>query len=94
MIEFELPEEMDGKFASLIPAQRLKVNQLIMNGRIQMYALCADRSKLWCMVRAKDEMDAMDVISEFPLISYINPTIKPLMFYNSESELLPSISLN
>lgn len=94
MIEFDLPEEMDGNFASLIPAQRLKVNELIMNGRIQMYALSADRSQLWCLVRAKDELDAMDVISEFPLISYIHPNIKPLMFYNSQSELFPSISLN
>lgn len=94
MIEFELPAVMDEEFVQKIPAQRLKVNQLMENGKILSYSLSADRQKLWCILKAESELEAMETIAEFPLIRYMDPTITELMFHNMVAARIPLFSLN
>jgi Muconolactone delta-isomerase len=94
MVEFQLAENRTEAFASLIPRQRQKVNELMEQGKIFTYTLAQDRSKLWCIVRAEDEFEVMSIVSEFPLIDFMNPTISELMFNNTVAIRMPLFSLN
>ncbi len=94
MVEFDLPVNMTEEFTVKIPLQRLKVNELMESGKLLSYALSLDRQKLWCVVKAQTEFDAIEIISEFPLISYMDPTITELMFNNIVSLRMPLFSLN
>ncbi|RCR68132.1 muconolactone Delta-isomerase family protein [Larkinella punicea] len=94
MVEFDLPVDMTEEFTVKIPLQRLKVNELMESGKLLSYALSLDRQKLWCVVKAQTEFDVMAIISEFPLISYMDPTITELMFNNIVSLRMPLFSLN
>ncbi|RRB03658.1 muconolactone Delta-isomerase family protein [Larkinella rosea] len=94
MVEFDLPAEMTEEFTVKIPLQRLKVNELMESGKLLTYALSYDRQKLWCVVKAQSEFEAMEIISEFPLIKYMDPTITELMFNNIVSLRMPLFSLN
>ena len=94
MIEIELPINMDEEFVQKIPAQRLKVNELMENGKLLSYSLSVDRQKLWCILKAESEVEAMETIAEFPLISYMDPTITELMFHNMVAARIPLFSLN
>ncbi|WP_266369281.1 muconolactone Delta-isomerase family protein [Tellurirhabdus rosea] len=94
MIEFDLPQEMTEEFMLKIPAQRIKVNELMESGTILSYSLSMDRQKLWCVIKAQTEIDVMNIIEEFPLIDYMEPTISELMFNNIVSLRMPLFSLN
>jgi len=58
------------------------------------YALSMDRLRLWCVVKAQSELEALAVIAEFPLIDSMEPTITELMFNNVVSMRMPLFSLN
>lgn len=95
MVEFVLPEEMTEEFVAKIPRQRLKINQLMETGKITSYSLASDRTKLWCVIKAKNEIDVLEIISQFPLIDFMEPTISELMFNNTATAVkLPMFSLN
>jgi muconolactone delta-isomerase len=94
MVEIQFPSEITEDFARKIPAQRQKVNELMEQGTLMSYALTADRSKLWCVVKAENEIEVMTIVSDFPLIDYMSPTISELMFNNMVALRLPLFSLN
>ena len=73
---------------------RKKINELMEQGRLMSYALSDDYSRLWCVVRAESEFEVMSLVSEFPLIDYMDPKITKLMFNNVVALRLPMFSLN
>ncbi len=94
LVEFDLPDSFTERFISLIPQQRVKVNQLMRSGKLTNYALSMDRLKLWVFFVAESEQEVMDLINEFPLIDMMRPTIFPLMFHENVSFQFPVMSLN
>ncbi|MCC5613422.1 muconolactone Delta-isomerase family protein [Nostoc sp. CHAB 5834] len=94
MVEFDLPANMDEGFANRIPAQRLKVEELMEKGFLLSYSLSVDRHKLWCIFKADSETEVMQSVSEFPLIKYMTPIITELMFHNMVAARIPLFSLN
>ena len=94
MVEFKLPETLNEEFISLIPEQRLKINALMDAGVILCYTLDLERTKLWSVIVAKSEVAVMDVLSQFPLITFMKPEISELTFHHQSSLVMPSISLN
>jgi muconolactone delta-isomerase len=94
MVEIQLPSLLTEEFVSKVPAQRQMVNDLMEQGTLMSYALTADRTKLWCVVKAESEIEVMSIVSEFPLIDYMSPTISELMFNNVVALRLPLFSLN
>ncbi|GAB2800224.1 hypothetical protein GCM10027275_52830 [Rhabdobacter roseus] len=94
MVEITLPKVMTEDFAAKIPAQRQKVNEMMEQGQLMSYALSGDRSRLWCVVKADSEFEVMTLVSEFPLIEYMDATISELMFNNVVALRLPLFSLN
>lgn len=94
MVEFDLPAAMDEDFLNRIPAQRLKVEELMEKGALLSYSLSIDRQKLWGIFKADSELEVMEFISEFPLIEHMKPTITELMFHNMVAARIPLFSLN
>ncbi|AYQ31477.1 muconolactone Delta-isomerase family protein [Runella sp. SP2] len=95
MVEFTLPDEMTEEFLAKIPRQRQKINHLMETGKITSYALSSDRTKLWCVIKADTEFHVLEIISQFPLIDFMEPTISELMFNNTATAVkLPMFSLN
>jgi Muconolactone delta-isomerase len=93
MVEFNLPEFTED-FVARIPFQRLKINEMLEGGKIHSYAVSADRSRMWCVVNAKSEIEVMSILAEFPLRDYLSPSINELMFHNSVILKVPAFSLN
>lgn len=93
MIEFDLPNDLTEDFVAKIPSQRLMVNKLMEEGKLFSYSLSANRSKLWCIVSAESEFEALEIIADFPLIDYMKPKVTELMFHNMLAMMTP-ISLN
>ena len=94
MVEITLPAVMSEEFTGKIPAQRKKINELMEKGQLMSYALSDDYSRLWCVVKGESEIDVMTLISEFPLIDFMEPKISKLMFNNVVALRLPMFSLN
>ncbi len=94
MVEFDLPPIPDEGFANRIPAQRLKVEELMATGFLLSYSLSVDRHKLWCIVKAGSEREVTELMSEFPLIKYMTPVITELLFHNMVAARIPLLSLN
>ncbi|MBI1221368.1 MAG: hypothetical protein GC180_02090 [Bacteroidetes bacterium] len=69
------------EMVSRIPEHRQKIDKLLSLGRIAGYSVAMDRSSLWMIVFAADELAVMDLLSELPLNEYLNPEITPLMFH-------------
>ena len=93
MIEFELPEVMTEEFMALIPQQRYVINQMLAEGTIKSYSLAMDRSRLWVIMAATSEFEAMEIVATFPLSDFMTPHLSELMFHNS-ADMLMQFSLN
>ncbi len=93
MVEFELPETLTEEFLALIPQQRYMINNLLADGTLKAYSLAMDRSKLWAVLSADSEIEAMEVVSQMPLADYMTPLLSELMFYNG-AEMVLQFSLN
>jgi muconolactone delta-isomerase len=93
MVEFELPEQLTEDFLTLIPEQRLMVDNLMTEGKVRSYSLAMDRSVLWMILDANSEFEAMEIIAQLPLSDYMQPFISELMFHTT-SEAALHFSLN
>ena len=94
MINIALPAVIDEKFVSLIPKQRAHINKLMDKDIVLQYSLAIDRARLWVVLKAKSEIKAMDILSEFPMINYMKPEIIELAFHNSIANDLPKLIMN
>ena len=93
LVESEIPR-MDESLARLIPKQREYVDELFQRGVMQMYAVNDGIDKWWCTIEADTESDVMLILSEMPIIEWLNPVVHGLRFYNSADQMIPPISLN
>ena len=94
MISIKLPLQIDKKFLALIPEQRKCIDLLMRENIIIQYSLAIDRSMLWVVMHAKNELKAIEILSRFPLIDYMNPEITKLAFHNSIADYLPKLIMN
>ena len=94
MVESPLPVSPSQDFFSLIPSQRLKVAEVMAKRRVLSYTVSADRSKLWIVIAAKDEMEARETLAEQPMDKYFRYTFHELMFLEMAGMIFPTVSLN
>lgn len=95
MVQLDLPETLTQEFLSLIPTHRSKVNELMTQGKIFSYSLAADRTKIWAVLLAPSELEAMETLGELPLMRFMNiGEVSALAFHNSISLSMPQFSLN
>ncbi len=93
-VHITLPDVFTRRFASLIPQQRERVNQLLQERVILNYALDIDRSHLWVTMQAKDQQTIMDVLATFPIIKDVKVEIFELAFFDSAPMGLPELIMN
>ncbi|MCB0572606.1 MAG: hypothetical protein KDC66_22720 [Phaeodactylibacter sp.] len=93
MVEFELPDTFSEEFMALIPRQRYVVNTMLAEGRLKSYSLSMDRSRLWVVLLAESEFEALETIAQMPLSDLMEPSISELMFHNSADAVM-HFSLN
>jgi muconolactone delta-isomerase len=94
MIDIVLPAEPKAEFFALIPQQRSHIEKLLEQGVVLGYSLSLDRSRLWIVMNASNERDAVEILSAFPMFEYFEPTIYPLMFHNTSLTSLIKVSMN
>jgi len=63
-------------------------------GKVINYALSNDMNKLWCVLFAETEIDALETIGEMPMAEFFKVEVRPLMFYNAISHADFQFSLN
>lgn len=93
-VHIKLPDIFTKRFASLIPAQRDRVNQLMDARVILNYALDMERANLWVTMQAKNQTEIMDVLSTFPIIKDVKVEIFELAFFDSAPMGLPELIMN
>jgi hypothetical protein len=94
MIDISLPTDPDEKFYALVPHQRAHIDRLLEQGVVMGYSLSFDRSKLWIVLNARNERHATEILSAFPMFSYFETTIYPLMFHNTPAMAFNRVSMN
>jgi muconolactone delta-isomerase len=94
IIDIQLPDVITEEFVAKIPNQREVVDRLFLEGRIHLYSLAFDRSKLWVGMTAENEQEVWNILYTFPLIEYMNADIHELAFHNAAKTGIFELSLN
>ncbi len=94
MVDIQLPSNPDAEFFSLIPSQKEHIDKLLEDGVVLGYSLSIDRSRLWVTLNARDEHEAVEILSAFPMFRYFEPSIYPLAFHNTSLISILKVSLN
>ncbi|MFN3403978.1 MAG: muconolactone Delta-isomerase family protein [Cytophagaceae bacterium] len=93
MVDITLPVYSDENYYQLLPQQKEHISSLMNNGIILSFSLSADRSKIWATVKAVSEESVINILSEFPIYSYLKYSVTPLAI-NTVSNKIPPISMN
>jgi muconolactone delta-isomerase len=94
MINIALPLEWTQEFVMKIQLQRQHINKLFDTGKLLSYSLSEDRSKLWVILIALNENDLLNMLSQFPLIDYMDVEYTELMFHNTSANMFPPLIYN
>src|SRR5437762_682597 len=94
MVEMDLPIPFDEEFLLMVPRQRAMVNRLMNEGIIISYAVSFEKGKLWLTMLADSEAEVFSMISEFPIIRFVETRISKLAFHNSVGFQIPHFSVN
>lgn len=94
MVTINLPARPNEELASLIPEQRRIANKLMHLGVIASYCLSADRLSLWVVLTADSVKEAMEILTQFPIINYVSVEIDELLFHQNGVFNIPQMSLN
>ncbi|MEO8666376.1 MAG: hypothetical protein ABI462_12860 [Ignavibacteria bacterium] len=94
MVDIDLPVPFNNEFISLIPGQREIINKLLSERVISSYAVSIEDGKLWTTIMAESEESVVEILSTFPIISYVDYSISKLAFHNNIGFTAPQFSLN
>jgi muconolactone delta-isomerase len=85
---------VDEEFMSLVPKHRNVINDLILKGFIDSYAISAEAGRGWIIMNAKSKESIHKHLERSPLYSYFEIEIDQLMIYDSQSYRFPKMVLN
>ena len=93
MVSITLPLYFDEEFVTLVPKQRMMVDNLMAENIVRAYTLSLERTKLWMIIEAISEEAVIKTLKTFPLIDWMNYEIAPLAFH-MQNFPVPAMSLN
>ncbi len=93
MVSITLPLYFDEEFVTLVPKQRMMVDNLMAENVVRAYTLSLDRTKLWIIIEANSEEEVVKTLKTFPLIDWMNYQIDGLAFH-MQNFPVPAMSLN
>jgi hypothetical protein len=79
---FYLPALLEEDFWATIPSHRQYVNQLMREEVIVTYAVNEVRSKGWVVLNADSELEAGELIEQFPIRPFIRYEIDELFIFD------------
>ena len=94
MITCSLPPFPDEEFMSLVPAQRIEMDKLMLNGYILNFCLSANFRSLWITMLGKNESEVIGILKKFPMIKYFDYHIQELMLNVTYAKTFPQLSMN
>ena len=94
MITIKFISHASREFASLIPAQRVKMKDLIEKGVITGHCLSIDRKYLWITLYADSKKGVLEILGSLPLFSFMWYDINELMFHDNPVHTTMKLSLN
>ena len=94
MVEFVLPELSVDVFRERLNEQQKEIELLMAKGIIKNYSFAKDYSKLWLIANADSEFGIMKIISKLPMNDFMIPSIMPLMFSKTSSQVVREYALN
>lgn len=94
LVHLILPEIFTPELMALIPKHRTRINELMEKNIIRSYSLDMERHNVWAFIEAKSEQEVMDILSSFPIIQFVKPTIHELAFYDTAPHGLPELIMN
>ncbi|MBP6334718.1 MAG: hypothetical protein KA444_04530 [Bacteroidia bacterium] len=75
--------------------EQKRLVQLLMNkGILLEYSISADFEKVWMVMEAESEINVIQILSDFPLLSKLHIEIIPLKVHRSHTSRLYQPSLN
>jgi len=86
--------QMDEDFWELLPAHRKIINDLLIEGVIEMYAISEDRTQGWIVFHAENEDEVTKMLDNFPIRDYFTYEINGLFILNNAVSLWPKVHLN
>ena len=92
MVEFEIPV-LTAEMMSLIPRQRMMINEYMLNKKVSSYSLAMDRSRLWAVFTVDTEQELIELVNALPMTPYMNYIYTEMMFHNL-LQIVPDYSLN
>lgn len=66
---------------NVVNEQRVWIDQLARDGRLQFYSVAALKNFVWCVINAEDEAEAMGLIADFPMFSFFSEVQCHLLLY-------------
>ena len=94
MVEVQLPNEPPQEFFTLIPSQRAMVVELLTKRKFLSYTLSADRSKVWIVMVAQSQSEALVLLEQQPMDKFFSYHFTELMFHDMAGAMFPAVSLN
>ena len=86
---------VDEEFMRLVPRHRMLINDFIIKGVIETYAISVEASRGWILFNAKNKGDVRNYVEQSPLFPYFfNLEIDQLMVYDSQMYRFPKMVLN
>ncbi len=85
---------LDENFWALLPAHRKLINDLLIEGRIEMYAISEDKAQGWIIIKANHDREVKKIVDGFPIRNYFRYEIHPLFILNNSVSLWPKMHLN
>ena len=93
MVEFDIPSPFPIELERMIPDQRVAVHDLFMDEKLLTYTLALDRSRIWAIFLAENEMELRKHIDSLPMTDFMTYDYSELLFHETV-QYIPSMSLN
>ena len=87
-------EHLDDQFWDLLPAHRSLINDLLVEGVIELYSISDDRVHGWIVIHAESEAKLNSMIDNFPIRDYFSYEFSSLFILNNSVSLWPKLHLN
>jgi hypothetical protein len=84
----------DDQFWDLLPAHRKLINDLLVEGVVEMYSISEDRRQGWIVFHADSEKQVTGMVDNFPIRDYFSYEISSLFILNNSVSLWPKVHLN
>ena len=94
MVLAALNNKADMDLNESIALQKEKVHELMDKGILRSYSVSADFEKLYLVLEAKSEVQVIQILAEFPMISIMKSEITHLCFHRNHSVSVFQPSLN